>query len=65
MMIFAIFTLLTVFDEWYTKPIVKTLKTIGVPIVTGLPRLYQQCTNGVPIVKKQSQIVKRQSKQQK
>jgi len=29
----------------------KTLKTIGVPIVTGLPRLYQQCTNGVPIVK--------------
>jgi len=29
----------------------KTLKTIGVQIVTGLPRLYQQCTNGVPIVK--------------
>ena len=25
--------------------------TIGVSIVTGLPRLYQQCTNGVPIVK--------------
>ena len=23
----------------------KTLKTIGVPIITGLPRLYQQCTN--------------------
>jgi len=23
----------------------KTVKTIGVPIVTGLPRLYQQCTN--------------------
>jgi len=23
----------------------KTLKTICVPIVTGLPRLYQQCTN--------------------
>jgi len=23
----------------------KTLKTTGVPIVTGLPRLYQQCTN--------------------
>ena len=28
--------------------------TIGVPIVTCLPRLYQQCTNNVPIVKKQS-----------
>ena len=24
---------------------------IGVPIVTCLPRLYQQCTNNVPIVK--------------
>jgi len=23
----------------------KTLKTIGVQIVTGLPRLYKQCTN--------------------
>ena len=23
----------------------KTLKTIGVPIIRGLPRLYQQCTN--------------------
>jgi len=31
---------------------VKTAKmTIGVPIVTGLPRLYQQCTNSVIIVK--------------
>jgi len=29
----------------------KTLKTIGVPIVIGLRRLYQQCTNGVPIVR--------------
>ena len=33
----------------------KTVKTaemtIGVPIVTGLPRLYQQCNNSVPIVK--------------
>ena len=29
----------------------KTLKTIGVQIVTGLPRLYKQCTNGVAIVK--------------
>ena len=31
---------------------VKTAKiTTGVPIVTCLPRLYQQCTNNVPIVK--------------
>ena len=31
---------------------VKTAKmTIGVPIVAGLPRLYQQCNNSVPIVK--------------
>jgi len=29
----------------------KTLKTIGVQMVTGLTRLYKQCTNGVPIVK--------------
>jgi len=33
--------------------------TIGVPIVTCLPRLYQQCTNG----QKQSKTVKRHSKQ--
>jgi len=26
--------------------------TIGVPIVTCLPELYQQCNNSVPIVKK-------------
>ena len=39
----------------------KTLKTIGVQIVTGLPRLYQLCTNR----QKQSKTVKRQSKQQK
>ena len=54
MVIFLLFDcLLTVFDEWYTVPIVKntqkTVKTanmtIGVPIVTCLPRLYQQCTN--------------------
>jgi len=53
MVIFLLFDcLLTVFDDSYTVPIVKkTLKTIGVPIVTGLQRLYQQCTNGVPIVK--------------
>jgi len=36
----------------------KTLKTICVPIVTGLPRLYQQCTNGVPIVKNSQKTVK-------
>ena len=32
--------------------------TIGVPIVAGLPRLYQQCTNGVPIVKNSQKTVK-------
>jgi len=47
--------LLTVFDDWYT------VGTDSVPIVTGLPRLYQQCTNR----QKQSKTVKRQSKQQK
>jgi len=53
MVIFLLFDcLLTVFDEWYTVyQSSKTLKTIGVQIVTGLPRLYQQCTNGVPIAK--------------
>jgi len=33
--------------------------TVGVPIVTGLPRLHQQYTNSVPIVKnseKQSKV---------
>ena len=34
-------------------------KTIGVPIVTGLPRLYQHCTNSVPIVKNGQKTVKR------
>ena len=34
---------------------VKTAKmTIGVPIVTCLPRLYQQFTNSVSIVNKRS-----------
>ena len=50
---------LSVFDDWYSVPFVensqKTVKTakmtISVPIVTGIPGLYQQCTNGVPIVK--------------
>jgi len=36
----------------------KTLETIGVPIVTGLPGLYQQCTNGVQIVKNSQKTVK-------
>jgi len=30
---------MTVFDDWYT------VGTTSVPIVTGVPRLYQQCTN--------------------
>ena len=36
-----------------------TKMTIGVPVVTCLPRLYQSCTNSVP------KTVKRQSKQHK
>jgi len=32
--------------------------TIGVPIVTGLPRLYQQCNKSVPIVKNSQKTVK-------
>jgi len=42
---------LTVFDEWYTVPIVKSTQDHWRTVVTGLPRLYQQCTNAVPIVK--------------
>ena len=61
----VIFWCLTVFWLFLTNGTLyqssKSLKTINVPIVTGLPRLYQQCTNGVPIAK----TVKRQSKQQK
>jgi len=45
----VIFALLTVFWLFLTNGTLyqssKTLKAIGVPIVTGLPRLYQQCTN--------------------
>jgi len=65
---------LTVFDDWYSVPIVKNSQkqskdrqnskmTIGVRIVTCLPRLHQQCTNR----QKQSKTVQRQSqsKQQK
>jgi len=51
----VIFAVLTVFWLFLTIRTLyqssKTLKTIGVQIITGLPRLYQQCTNGVPIVK--------------
>jgi len=46
MVIFCCLTFLPVFDDWYTVGTVKTAKkTIGVSIVTVLPRLYQQCTN--------------------
>ena len=45
----VIFCCLTVFWLFLTNGTLyqssKTLKTIGVQIVTGLPRLYQQCTN--------------------
>jgi len=38
----------------------KTAKmTIGVPIVTGLPSLYQQCNNSLPIVNKNLAIANR------
>ena len=38
---------------------VKTAKmTIGVPVVTGLPRLYQRCIGSVPIVKNSQETVK-------
>ena len=41
---------------------VKTAKmTIGVPIVTGLPRLYQQCNKNLPIVNKNLAIANRAS----
>ena len=39
---------------------VKTAKmTIGVPVVTGLPRLYQQCNNSLPIINKNLAITNR------
>jgi len=60
--VFMIFAVLTVFWLFLTDGTLyqssKTLKTIGVPIVTGLPGLYQQCTNGVPIVKNSQKTVK-------
>ena len=52
MVIFAVLTVFDCFfDEWYTVPIVKNTQNHWCTIVTGLPRLYQQCTNGVTIVK--------------
>ena len=33
--------------------------TIGVPIITGQPRLYQQCNNSLPIVNKNLAIANR------
>jgi len=54
----VIFAVWLSFDCFFANGILyqssKKLKTIGVQIITGLPRLYNQCTNGVPIVKKQS-----------
>ena len=47
--VFWLFWLFLTNGTLYQSSII--LKTIGVPIVTGLPRLYQQCTNGIPIVK--------------
>ena len=52
----VIFAVLTVFWPFLNRQ--KQLKTIGVPIVTCLPRLYQQCTNNVPIVKNSQKTVK-------
>ena len=41
---------------------VKTAKmAIGVPIVTGRPRLYQQCNKNLPIVNKNLVIANRAS----
>ena len=43
----------------YSQKTVKTAKmTIGVPIVTGLQKLYQQSTNSVPTVKNSQSTVK-------
>ena len=54
MVIFLLFDcLLTVFDEWYTQN-----HGCSLQIVTGLPRLYKQCTNGEPIVKNSQNTVK-------
>ena len=55
-------TVPTVYQQC-TKNSQQTVKTaqmtIGVPIVTGLPRLYQQCNNSLPIVNKNLAIANR------
>ena len=55
-------TVPTVYQQW-PKNSQKTLKTakmtIGVPTVTVLPRLYQQCNNSLPIVNKNLAIANR------
>jgi len=55
-------TLPTVYQQC-TKNSQKTVKTakmtIGVPNVTSLPRLYQQCNNSLPIVNKNLAIANR------
>ena len=59
----VIFCCLTVFWLFLTNGTLyqssKILKTIGVQTVKGLPRLYKQCTNGVPIVKNSQNTVKK------
>jgi len=44
-------TVKTVKNSQKTVKTAKMTTYVGVPIVTCLPRLYQQCTNSVPIVK--------------
>ena len=66
MVIFAVFDcLLTVFDEWYTVPIVKnsqkTVNTAKWPLVYQSSQVYQDCTNSVKIVYQSSIAVKKQS----
>jgi len=49
----------TVPTVYQSSKTVKTAKmTIGLPIVTCLPRLHQPCTNSVPIVKNSQKTVK-------
>ena len=47
---------LTVFDEWYTVPIVK--KKHSKPLVYKSSQVYRDCTNSVPIVKNSQTTVK-------
>ena len=41
--------------SWYSQ---NSKKTLGVPIITVLPRLYKQCTNSVPIIKNSQKTAK-------